>query len=115
MPHNTTTAQHILSSAKIGQQQLRITGSIQELHDRQNIGIDIRKFYLSNGEWKPTKKGIWLDLDQLKCLIGMLISESEAIPHITSDLPSDEPTDRYINKSIRNFLAPDGEDIQKLS
>lgn len=115
MPINTTQSQkELLASFLSPTQKLSITGSIQDVHTRQSIGIDIRKFFAPtrsgpDKQWLPTKKGIWLDLDQLQRLVAMLISNSEAIPgNITN-------AREYINADILNFLAPDKERINKLS
>lgn len=41
--------------------------------------MDIRKYYSDNGEWKPTKKGVTLNLDQISILKKVLNERSEEI------------------------------------
>lgn len=41
--------------------------------------LDIRKFFESNGEWKPTKKGVTLHKDQIEELLKILEQNKEEI------------------------------------
>ena len=40
---------------------------------RNSKFLDIRKYYSENGEWKPTKKGITLNEEQLNNLLKFLM------------------------------------------
>ena len=116
MPINSTQSQKQLVESYLSPtQKITITGSIQNAHSKESIGIDIRKFFSprkagDNKEWLPTKKGIWLDLEQLKKLVSMLISNSDMIPGVTEGAD----VDKWINHDILDFLNPDIEHVQKL-
>ena len=46
---------------------------------RNSKYLDVRKFYQSNGEWLPTKKGVTLHLDQIDELIKILQDKKQEI------------------------------------
>ena len=46
-----------------------------------NTGVDIREWYLSDGKWYPTAKGIRIQLDIFSDLLTLLEkAEAEVIP-----------------------------------
>lgn len=87
-------------------QQLRVTGSIQDRDHREAIGVDIRKWYLKGGEYYPTPKGIWLNLDQLKKLLCYMLSTSENV----KELLPDTAVSSFLNQELLTFLAAPEED-----
>ncbi len=47
--------------------------------------LDIRKYYEENKEWKPTKKGITLNLEQFTHLIGFLKEKESEILNLLKE------------------------------
>jgi hypothetical protein len=83
-------------------QQLRVTGSIQDRDHREAIGVDIRKWYAKGGEYFPTPKGIWLNLDQLHKLLAYMLPETDI--------------EGLLNHELLKFLQPGQEaGFQRLS
>jgi hypothetical protein len=41
--------------------------------------IDIRKYYSENGEWKPTKKGVTMSIEQADALFDIIKNNREDI------------------------------------
>lgn len=76
-----------------------VSGSVGQCGAKESRGIDIRQYYLdTDGEYKPTKKGIWLGVKELDLLL-------ESFGFCPKDL----------SPIISNFLSPKTEKIPILS
>jgi hypothetical protein len=76
-PTETTNYTFRISTGSL--QERRVTVSVF----RRQIRIDIREFYISDNEWKPTKKGISLDITQWRKLEEFQSLINEAIGELS--------------------------------
>lgn len=102
--HKETTLSIIAEVEKNSKERIRI--SIEEY--KSHKFIDCRAYYEgSDGEWKPTRKGIALNADVIDEVIAALQKGSEALEESLSPLPrekADRPTstDRSATNGKRN-------------
>jgi hypothetical protein len=75
-PQDTTEYAFPISTGDL--QERRVTVSLY----RRQVRVDIREFYLSDNEWKPSKKGISLNIEQWRKLEGFQSLIDEAIAEL---------------------------------